>query len=119
MKKFTSVLMLLISITANLCAQSNKEDKAFEVPSNIIINRRFNIDLGKENKLRIELTGITDLSRIANMDSLIRLFLQDIASLKDSLSDPFTSKRIDYVTDAQNRKKSGFSNLSLKGRDSL
>jgi len=119
MKKFTSVLMLLISITANLCAQSNKEDKAFEVPSNIIINRRFNIDLGKENKLRIELTDITDLSRIANMDSLIRLFLQDIASLKDSLSDPFTSKRLDYVTDVQNRKKIRFQQFEPKGASFL
>src|SRR5689334_17081103 len=115
MKKCTSVLMLLISITANLCAQSGKEDKAFEVPSNILMNRRFYIDLGKENKLRIELTDINDLSRIANMDSLIGVFLQDIALLKDSLADPLTSKRIDYVTDAQNRKKIRFQQFQPKG----
>src|SRR5947209_3895913 len=108
MKKFISVLMLLISITANLCAQSGKEDKAFEVPSNIIINRRFYINLRKENKLWIELTDITDLSRIVNMDSIVHLFLEDIALLKDSLADPLTSKRVDYVTDAQNRKKIRF-----------
>ena len=51
MKKTICVLMLLTSITGSLCAQStNKSDKAFEVPENIIFNRRFMIDLEKEIK---------------------------------------------------------------------
>ena len=106
MKKTFIVLMLSISIQAELCAQSkSKEDKAFEVPENIVINRRFYIDLEKGNKLTIELTDITDLQRIANIDSLVRVFANDLTPLKDSLSDPIASKRIDYVIDAQGRKK--------------
>src|SRR5678816_1668385 len=106
MKKTFIVLMLSISIQAELCAQSkSKEDKAFEVPENIVINRRFYIDLEKGNKLTIELTDITDLQRIANIDSLLRVFANDLTPLKDSLSDPIASKRIDYVIDAQGRKK--------------
>jgi len=98
--------MLSISIQAELCAQSkSKEDKAFEVPENIVINRRFYIDLEKGNKLTIELTDITDLQRIANIDSLVRVFANDLTPLKDSLSDPIASKRIDYVIDVQGRKK--------------
>ena len=42
MKKTINVLMLFTSITGNLCAQTgNKSDKTFEVPENIVFNRRF------------------------------------------------------------------------------
>ena len=106
MKKTFIVLMLMTSIATDLCAQSkSKEDKAFEIPDNIVINRRFYIDLEKGNKLTIEVTDITDLKRIANVDSLLKVFAGDLTPLKDSLSDPLSSKRIDYVTDAQGRKK--------------
>lgn len=106
MKKTLGVLMLFISILPELCAQSNsKEDKAFEIPDNIIINSRFYIDLQKGNKLTIELSDISDLQKISNIDSLLTVFINDLKPLNDSLSDPLTSKRIDYVTDAQGRKK--------------
>ena len=118
--KTITVLMLLISITASLCAQTNnKTDKTFEVPSNIIINRRFYINLDKGNKLQIELTDITDLDRLANIDSLLQAFSEDIAPLKDSISDPLTSKRIDYLTDAQGRKKIRFQQFQPKGASFL
>src|SRR6187549_513639 len=107
MKKTFFVWMLLTSITAVLCAQS-KSDKAFEVPANIIFNRRFDIDLEKGNKMQLALTDISDLERLANIDSLLQVFLDDISLLKDSLQDPLTGKRIDYVTDQQDRKKIRF-----------
>lgn len=120
MKKTISVLMLLVSITGNLCAQSkDKSDKTFEVPENIIITRRFYIDLDKGNKLTIELTDITDLERVANIDSLLQKFISDITPLKDSIADPLTSKRIDYVTDAQGRKKIRFLQFQPKGASFL
>jgi hypothetical protein len=116
MKKTICLLMLLTSITASLCAQSNnKSDKAFEVPENIIFNRLFMIDLHKGNKMQIELSDIADLDRLANIDSLLQIFLLDIAPLKDSLADPLTAKRIDYVTDAQGRKKVRFQQFQSKG----
>ncbi len=115
MQKQISLLMLFLSIIATLCAQTNGSDKTFEVPSNIIINRRFYIDLDKGNKIKIELTDITDLQRIANVDSLFQVFVSDIEPLRDSIADPLTSKRIDYVTDAQNRKKIRFQQFQPKG----
>ena len=112
--------MLLTGITGSLCAQStNKADQAFEVPGNIVFNRRFMIDLGKGNKLTMDLSDITDLDRLANMDSLLSLFLQDIAPLKDSLADPLSVKRIDYVTDAQGRKKIRIQQWQPKGSSYL
>jgi hypothetical protein len=116
MKKVINVLVLLVSILPNLCAQTkDKSDKAFEVPENIIITRRFYINLEKGNKLKIELTDITDLQRIANIDSLLQIFITDITPLKDSISDPLTSKRIDYLTDAQGRKKIRLQQFQPKG----
>lgn len=111
--------MLFTSIAVNLCAQSNKADKAFEVPENIIMNRRYYVDLGKGNKLQLELTGITDLERVANIDSILQIFIEDIAPLKDSVSDPLTSKRVDYFTDIQGRKKIRFQQFQPKGASFL
>ncbi|MDP4286170.1 MAG: hypothetical protein Q8891_17300 [Bacteroidota bacterium] len=116
MKQLTIVLMLLVSILPNLCAQSvSKADKAFEIPSNIIINRRFYVNLDKGNQLKIELTDITDLERIANIDSLLKIFVNDLMPFKDSLADPLTSKRIDYVTDIRGRKKIRIEQFQPKG----
>jgi hypothetical protein len=115
MKKVIVLLVLLISIKGNLCAQSSKSDKVFEVPENVIINRRFVVDLGKGNKFKMELTDITDLDRVANIDSLVQVYLADIAGLKDSLADPLTAKRIDYIADAQGRKKIRFQQFQPKG----
>ena len=120
MKRSFALLMLSISITANLCAQSNSQsDKAFEIPDNIIISRRFDVNLDKGNKMKIELSAFMDLERVANIDSLLQVFLSDIAPLKDSLADPLTSKRIDYVTDAQGRKKIRFQQFQQKGSSFL
>src|ERR1019366_5040842 len=102
MKKTICILMLLTSITQSICAQSNN-DKAFEVPGNIIITKRFYVNL----------------ERVANIDSLLQIFLQDIVPLKDSLADPLTAKRIDYVTDARGRKKIRFQQFQPKGTSFL
>ena len=119
MKRSFVLFMLFTSITAVLCAQSNQSDKSFEVPANVIINRRFNIDLGKGNKVKIELTDMADFERVANIDSLVQDYLTDIAALKDSFADPFTSKRIDHITDAQGRKKIRFQQFQAKGSSFL
>ena len=119
MKKSIALLMLVTGITADLCAQSSKSDKTFEVPENIIINRRFMVGLDKGNKMQLEITDFSDLKNIANIDSLLQTFLTDIAPLKDSLSDPLTSKRIDYITDAQGRKKIRFQQFQPKGASFL
>lgn len=108
--------MLSISITPNLCAQSgNNDDKPFQIPTDVVINRKFYIDLEKGNKLEIELTDIKDLDRVSNIDSLLKVFIADITPLKDSLSDMLTAKRIDYVTDAQGRKKVRLQQFRPKG----
>ncbi len=120
MKKTICVLVLLISAAGTLCAQtSNHSDKAFEVPPDIIMNRRFYIDLGQGNKFEIALTDISDLSGISNIDSLLQVFINDITPLKDSIADPLTSKRIDYITDAGNRKKIRFQQFQPKGSSFL
>lgn len=119
MKQSLLLLMLLISIKAELSAQSNHSDKAFEVPANVIINRRFDLDLGKGNRVKIELTDMSDLERVANIDSLLQEFLTDITALRDSFANSLTAKRIDHVTDAQGRKKIRFQQFQTKGSSFL
>jgi len=120
MKKTITVWMLIIGILPNLCAQNkSKEDKAFEIPNNIVIMSRFYVDLERGNKLTIEVTDLSDLERIKNVDSILAIFLNDMKPLKDSLSDPLTSKRIDYITDAQGRKKIRIQQFQPKGSSYL
>jgi hypothetical protein len=119
MKKLFALTMLFTSIALNLFAQSNASDKTFEVPGNIVISRRFEFKLDRGNKMKLELCAFADLDRISNVDSLLRIFLQDIAALKDSLNDPLTSKRIDHVTDAQGRKKIRLNQFKEKGASFL
>jgi hypothetical protein len=59
------------------------------------------------------------MKKISNIDSLLTVFLDDLKPLKDSLSDPLTSKRIDYLTDAQNRKKIRIQQYQPKGDNYL
>lgn len=97
------LLMLFISISATLCAQTG--DKTFEVPDYIIFNRKFTINLDSRNKLVIRLSDMNDLERLSNLDSLMKVFLNDMDTLKDSLGNELAAKRIDYVIAGQNRKK--------------
>jgi hypothetical protein len=116
MKKFTLVMMLAISIPASICAQKKSAaDKAFEVPDDIIITRRFYIDLDRGNKLTIEVSDFSDLKRIADMDSLLRVFKRDMEPLKDSFYDQLTSKRVDFITDAAGREKIRFRQFQPDG----
>ena len=65
----------------------------------------------------IELMDMTDLDHLANIDSLLDVFMTDIALMKDSFADPLTTKRIDYVTDAQDRRKIRFQQPDRRGID--
>jgi hypothetical protein len=79
----------------------------------------FTVYLGWFNKMQIDYCHNTDLDRFANIDSLLRIFLQDIIPLKDSLADELSSKRIDYVTDESGRKKIRIQVFKPKGSSFL
>jgi len=108
MKKIISLLMLVTSITGTAIAQDEtaitNADRIFNMPPGYL-KRSFMVDLGKGNKMQIELSNIEDLDRFKSIDSLLQVFLQDMIPLKDSLSDELASKRIDYLTDEMGRKK--------------
>ena len=109
MSKINWLVLGLLSITGPLCAQENRQtgssaDKVFELPPRSI-DKRFHIDLGKGNQLFIELGAMSDVYRLSNIDSLLLVFLGDMKAFRDSLSDPLTIKRIDYVMDLSGRKR--------------
>jgi hypothetical protein len=108
MKKFISLLMLVTGINGKTIAQEEapltNADRIFNIPPGYM-KRSFTVDLGKGNKMQIELSDIDDLKQFNNIDSLLRIFLQDMIPLKDSLADEMAFKRIDYLTDELGRKK--------------
>lgn len=108
MKKIIILLMLVTGITEKAIAQDettmSNADRVFNVPADQV-KRSFTANLGKGNVMKIELTDIEDLERFKNIDSLVKIFLQDMIPLKDSLADELSSRHIDYLTDELGRKK--------------
>ena len=110
MQRFVIVLGFLLSITGALSAQQKNDaaltpdDQLFELPKYIT---RFVgwAELAHGNHMRLELTRKTELGRWQNIDSLLLVFLGDIKPLQDSLADPQSAKRIDYLVDADGHKK--------------
>ena len=111
MQKTTFALLgLLLSIAGNLCAQKTTQpspgDGLFEAPANSIgINYRIN--LGAGNILQIDLANGYDLHRdgLANIDSILNRFLDDMRAFRDSIGDPLTVKHIDYLLDTSGKPK--------------
>ncbi len=108
MKKIIILMMLATGITGKTIGQEvqfvSNTDRIFDMPAGYL-KRSFTVDLGKGNKMQLDLSSIDDLERFKNIDSLLRVFLQDIDPLKDSLLDDLASKRIDYHTDEMGRIK--------------
>lgn len=106
MKLFIALVMLTTSIPGATIAQENRSstDKMFNLDQ-WQPHRRFWIDLGQGNKMRIELVATEDLILFNNMDSVLRTFMHDIEPLRDSLNNELQSKRIDYTTDSAGRRK--------------
>jgi hypothetical protein len=106
MKKFFCTVLTLLSIMGTSCAQHEirASIQTFGISSDNL-ERRFWIDMGKGNRLCLELEDEQDLVRFTNVDSLLMVFLADIKPFNDSLSDPLSWHIIDYVTDAAGKKK--------------
>lgn len=120
MKKIIALLMLVTGITGKVFAQAKTSmaDKTFEPPVNSIASRYF-VDLGKGNKMELEMSDMNDIRYIKNVDSMLRAFLRDMQPLKDSLTDDVTSRRIDYVVDSMGRKKIRIQQYTPKGSSFL
>ena len=97
--------MLILSITTESYAQyAAQSESVFEMPATKI-NRKFLIELGRSDKMQIELTDINGLNYVSNVDSLVALFLKDIKPLRDSLTEGIFSRRIDYIVDTTSQVK--------------
>lgn len=108
MKNFIVTVLTLLSILGNLCAQYNltaRVGQSFTGISSDHLQNRFWIDLGKGNRICLELEDEQDLERFTNIDSLLMVFLADMRPFNDSLSDPLSWHLIDYVVDAGGKKK--------------
>jgi hypothetical protein len=113
MQKIIAAMLGLLSITGTLYAQTSvvfsntkgtPDERLFSLPP-FSINDEYRIQLGKGNEMLLQLPDGADLSRFENIDSLLLLFLGDMKAFQDSLSDPLTTKHIDYLIDTSGQKK--------------
>jgi hypothetical protein len=110
MNKTAVLSLLLLSITGSVCAQDSSykqlppEEKIFALPP-FSIQRTYHANLAKGNKFQLETGDPTDVGHLQNIDSLLMVFLSDLKAFHDSLSDPLTVKRIDYLVESSGRKK--------------
>lgn len=107
MMKKLIVSMLFLSITGNLFAQvfGKQVPNPFTMVEDYTYNRTFYVALDKNEWVKIDLSDITDIDRLTNADSILKLFLRDIQLLNDSLENPVTGKKIDYYIDSTGRNQ--------------
>jgi hypothetical protein len=101
-------MLTILGILGKLCAQHQltaSVSHSFGGISSGNIERRFWIDMGKGNRLSLELEDRQDLEKFTNIDSLLMVFLADMKPFNDSLSDPLSWHIIDYETNAAGQKK--------------
>jgi hypothetical protein len=119
MKQFiAAMLSLVLGVSGTLYAQENQtrvnaytaynrlspDDRLFNPPP-YSIGIDYTISLDRGNICRLELANGNDIHNFRNIDSLLMVFMSDLALLKDSLADLMTVKRIDYLIDTSGRKK--------------
>ena len=93
-------LLLTAAVTCQLYAQKNttliyNSSRPGELP--------INIELWLNNGIRmtLEVSKISQLESINNMDSLLHKVWANLLPVKDSISKPFVSRRIDYSSSAK------------------
>ena len=103
MKFLFIVLMLLSGINSQVFAQKNEISTQalnnFEMPAGSI-SRVFMISLGKGNRIQLELGNINDLHYMENIDSILRVFTDDMETLQEKTGNETNSRRIDYIQDS-------------------
>ena len=102
-------MMLLCIINSHCFAQASPDpEKIMEVQRNLY-RRSFFFDLGKKEKMQIEVYKLADLSYLLDIDSIIEVFIKDLAEVKDSIPDAVYSRTIEYTIDGANMKRLSFS----------
>jgi hypothetical protein len=105
--------ILLLSAAASSYAQDTAyehlqpEDKLFALPP-FSIKRTYYVALARGNRFQVEVGDPGDLDRLQNIDSLLMVFLSDLKPFRDSLTNPLTAKRIDWLSDESGHKKLRF-----------
>jgi len=69
------------------------------------LQHRFTINLSRQNKVIVQVSSVTVLPEVMNLDSIITAALNDIVSLKDSLETTLDNKTVDFVKDTTGEKK--------------
>src|SRR5580698_4736276 len=108
MKQAYLLALSLLSLSGIVFAQSrNNRPNSERVfgPQPYALNANYQINLGSGNRLVLELQDQSVLRALANIDSLLQVFSLELLPLRDSIADPISSKRIDYVVDTNGNKK--------------
>jgi hypothetical protein len=108
MRQTFIILLSLLSISGISFAQQRVKEsmteKTFGIPM-VTMVREYQIDLGNGNEFRVSVSEVSELGLLANIDSILQVFMLDMVPLKDSFADPARSKRFDYVIDTGGIKK--------------
>lgn len=68
----------------------------FNTPKPKTLHYNFDFLLPNSNKITLELTDVTQLNALVNVDSLVEKVWLDLQPLKDSLTKPLVNRRVDY-----------------------
>jgi len=102
MKNLLLIILLITGTGQVLFAQIQTEnistsESLFNFPKPGTLYDNFVFYLPKGNRMTLEMSSISQLKKLPNLDSLAKKVYEDLQVFKDPLSKELTSKRIDYV----------------------
>ncbi|MEO8769970.1 MAG: hypothetical protein ABI402_07790 [Ferruginibacter sp.] len=105
MKKILFLVILLSGITLakHAYAQSN-QSPIFDIPAEKF-NREFTVELERKNRMQVSVTSMQVMDYISNIDSILKVFLNELYLIQDSLPLRTVALRLDYNADDPTVKK--------------
>ncbi|MEO6668277.1 MAG: hypothetical protein ABIN36_02305 [Ferruginibacter sp.] len=99
MKKIFFLLILFTGITQakHAYAQSNPS-QVFDIPIEKF-TREFTVELERKNRMQVTVTSMQVIDYIANIDSILKVFMKELMIIRDSLPLKTASLRLDYNVD--------------------
>jgi hypothetical protein len=98
MKKIVLLLMLLQSITGNLYAQLSLKKRSLKMEEMSNFRQSYFVDLKTYNSMRVDVFAPHGTPFTANIDSLMNVLVETIATIDDSLPSEFESRTITVST---------------------
>jgi hypothetical protein len=105
MKKIFIIVILIAGITKTKHAHAqNNPNLVFDIPEEKF-TREFTVELERKNRMQVSVTSMQVMDYMSNLDSILKVFFNELSVIQDSLPLKTAALRLDYNIDDARIKK--------------